>query len=64
MGAPLVHGFSEMSLGSTYTDEELEFLKAIDRYKRSQNRPFPTWIEVLNVLRQLGWAKVTKQEVK
>ncbi len=63
MGRPIVHGFSEMSLGSTYTDEEREFLVAIDRYKRSNNRPYPTWMEVLNVLRGLGWVK-KQEEVK
>ena len=48
---------NEMNAGSTYTDEEREFLVAIDRYKRRNNRPFPTWIEVLDVLRGLGWRK-------
>ncbi len=44
--------------GWDYSDEEREFLIAIDRYKRTRGRPFPTWREVLNVLRELGWQKV------
>lgn len=40
-----------------YDADELEFLKAMDRYKRVNNRPFPTWSEVLGVLKGLGWRK-------
>lgn len=42
-----------------YSPDELEFLRAIDRYKTENNRPFPTWCEVLSVLRSLGYRKVT-----
>src|SRR5207253_5985915 len=41
-----------------YTDDEIEFMKAMDQYKRSNRRPFPTWREVLEVLRSLGYRKV------
>ena len=51
-------GCEENYPGSDYSDEEREFLLAIDRYKRSRRRPHPTWREVLDVLRQLGWRKV------
>lgn len=44
--------------GGDYSDDEREFLQAIDRYKRSRHRPHPTWREVLQVLRGLGWRKV------
>lgn len=43
-----------------YTDEEITFMKAIDQYKRDNRRPFPTWSEVLEVLRALGYRKVDK----
>jgi hypothetical protein len=52
-------GCEENFPGCNYTDEEREFLQAIDRYKRAKRRPYPTWREVLNVLRGLGWRKVT-----
>jgi len=48
---------NELHAGADYTPEELEFLKAIDEYKRLHRRPFPTWREVLHVLRSLGWKK-------
>lgn len=40
------------------TDEQFTFLMAIDNYKRSNQRPFPTWTEVLEVVKALGYRKV------
>ena len=52
-------GLGEKHPGADCTEEELEFLKAIDTYKRERGRPHPDWIEVLDLLRQLGWRKET-----
>lgn len=41
-----------------YSDEEIAFMKAMDLYKRNNRRPFPTWSEVLEVIRSLGYRKV------
>jgi len=43
-----------------YTAEEVEFMNAMDRYRREANRPFPTWSEVLEVLKSLGYRKVAE----
>jgi len=40
------------------TDELLEFVMAIDDYKRVNDRPFPTWSEVFEIIRYLGYRKV------
>jgi hypothetical protein len=40
-----------------YSDEEITFMKAMDQYKRANRRPFPTWSEVLEVLRSLGYRR-------
>ena len=40
------------------SDEQFEFLMAIDEYKRANNRPFPTWTEVLEIVKALGYRKV------
>jgi hypothetical protein len=40
-----------------YSEEEIAFMKAMDQYKRANRRPFPTWSEVLEVLRSLGYRK-------
>ncbi len=43
-----------------YTPEEVEFMRAMDQYKRDNRRPFPTWSEVLEVLLALGYRKVAE----
>jgi hypothetical protein len=43
-----------------YSDEEIEFMKAMDDYKRQSGRQFPTWSEVLEVMRSLGYRKVAE----
>ncbi len=43
-----------------YNEEEIVFMKAMDQYKRDNRRPFPTWSEVLEVLRALGYRKVAQ----
>jgi hypothetical protein len=40
-----------------YTDEEIEFMRAMDDYKRRAGRQFPTWSEVLEVLKALGYKR-------
>ncbi|MFT4515549.1 MAG: hypothetical protein ACI91B_004265 [Planctomycetota bacterium] len=37
--------------------EVLEFIAAIDDFKRVNGRPFPSWSEVLLVVRQLGYKR-------
>ena len=47
------------------SDEQLEFLLAIDDYKRKNSRPFPTWTEVFDVIKALGYRKVAEpQDIK
>lgn len=40
-----------------YSVEEVEFMRALEAYKRSSGRMFPTCSEVLEVLRNLGYEK-------
>ncbi len=40
-----------------YTSEEIEFMSAMDDYKRTSGRMFPTCSEVLEVIRKLGYEK-------
>ena len=43
-----------------YSDEEIEFMRAMDDYKRKSGRQFPTWSEVLEVLFALGYRRVAE----
>ncbi len=45
-----------------YTPAEVEFMNAMDDYKRTSGRMFPTCSEVLEVLMGLGYVKCTCQE--
>lgn len=47
------------SVQESYSTEELEFLKAIDRYKRENNRLNPSWREVLRIVHALGYRKIS-----
>ena len=53
---------SEVNIGCEYSADEREFLMAMDRYKRLNRRPFPTWQEVLAVVHSLGYRKVAADE--
>jgi hypothetical protein len=37
--------------------EVIEFITAVDDYKRIHGRPFPSWSEILDVLKGLGYRK-------
>jgi len=41
-----------------YSDPEIEFMQAMDDYKRANGRMFPTCSEILEVLEKLGYQKV------
>ncbi len=53
---------SEQKKGAPRPDEMqpdvLEFIHAIDLYKRVNQRPFPNWSEVLEILKGLGYSRV------
>jgi len=42
------------------TAEQFNFLRAINEYKSVNKRPFPTWTEVLDVMKALGYRKVAE----
>lgn len=45
-----------------YSADEFEFMKALELYKRTSGRMFPTCSETLEVIRDLGYVKMTKSE--
>ena len=45
-----------------YTDDEVEFMTALDDYKRKSGRMFPTCSEVLEVVRSLGYERLSPNE--
>lgn len=45
-----------------YTDPEIQFMQALDAYKRSSGRMFPTCSEILEVIKDLGYVQLTAEE--
>lgn len=45
-----------------YSHAEIEFMHAMDDYKRSSGRMFPTCSEVLEVVRGLGYVQLTDEQ--
>lgn len=45
-----------------YSNDELEFMRALDEYKRKSRRMFPTCSEVLEVVRSLGYVKLADDD--
>lgn len=46
-----------------YSDAEVSFMNAMDEYKRTSGRMFPTCSEVLEVIRELGYVQLTPAEM-
>lgn len=46
-----------------YNGEEILFMQALDAYKRSSGRMFPTCSEILEVVRGLGYVKLSEEEM-
>ncbi|MGN6545136.1 MAG: hypothetical protein ACTHK7_08820 [Aureliella sp.] len=42
-----------------YSNDEIAFMQAIDDYKRRSGRMFPTCSEILEVIRDMGYVRVT-----
>ncbi len=40
-----------------YSNDEVEFMQALDAYKRKNGRMFPTCSEILEVMRELGYSR-------
>ncbi|VTR99255.1 Uncharacterized protein OS=Pirellula staleyi (strain ATCC 27377 / DSM 6068 / ICPB 4128) GN=Psta_4740 PE=4 SV=1 [Gemmata massiliana] len=49
--------FEETLLGSDYSADELDLMKAVDRYRRETGALFPSAVEILRLARGLGWVR-------
>jgi hypothetical protein len=46
------------------TSEQFEFVMAIETYKKVNKRLYPTWTEILEIVRQLGYHKTEHRSIK
>jgi hypothetical protein len=44
------------------TPEQFQFLMAINAFKQANDRSFPTWTDVLEVVRKLGYRKTQNSQ--
>jgi hypothetical protein len=49
--------FSKAAEEGQMTDEQFLFVMAIETFKRANRKTFPTWTDVLEVIRKLGYRK-------
>ncbi len=45
-----------------YNTDEIDFMQAMDAYKRSSGRMFPTCSEILEVVRDMGYVRLSTEE--
>lgn len=46
-----------------YSSHEIEFMQAMDAYKRAAGRMFPTCSEILEVIRSLGYVRLSEEQL-
>ncbi len=57
MVRPANNSIAGIHVGSDYTDDEREFLVALERYRQSRHRRFPSCREILQVIKSLGYQR-------
>jgi hypothetical protein len=55
--------FTKAAEEGEMTPEQFLFLMAIDEFKKANGRAFPTWTDVLEVVRLLGYRKTMASEL-
>jgi len=55
--------FAKSAEEGEMTTEQFMFIQGIDAFKKANDKPFPTWTEVLEVIRKLGYRKTCKMSV-
>ncbi len=55
--------FNRAAEEGEFSGEQFLFVAAIDAFKRANNKSFPTWTEVLEVIRRLGYRKTMPCEI-
>ena len=56
--------FTRQAEEGEMSDEQFLFVMAVDAFKRVNGKAFPTWTEVLEVIRRLGYRKTMPSELR
>jgi hypothetical protein len=60
--SPRRRGIDPTTCERDYSKAELEFMKAMEAYKHQSGRMFPTWCEVLEVIKTIGYEKPAERK--
>ncbi len=55
--------FTKAAEEGEMSEEQFQFLLAIDTFKKTNSKTFPTWTDVLEIARLLGYRKTAPREV-
>ena len=55
--------FVKSAVEGEMSQEQFNFLVAIDTFKRVNDKTFPTWTDVLEIVRKLGYRKTMPSEL-
>ncbi|MGB0766861.1 MAG: hypothetical protein ACPGYV_04050 [Phycisphaeraceae bacterium] len=55
--------FAKAAEEGEMTTEQFLFIQAINAFKKANDKPFPTWTEVLEVMRKVGYRKTCKMAI-
>ncbi len=56
--------FNKTAEEGEMSPEQFMFIQAINAYKSANDSPYPTWTEVLEVIRRIGYRKTMASEVQ
>lgn len=56
--------FTKAAEEGEMTKEQFMFLVAIDEFKKANNKAYPTWTDILEVVRLLGYRKTMSSEIR
>jgi len=56
--------FTKSAEEGEFTKEQFLFVQAVEAFKRANGKPYPTWTDVLEVIRLLGYRKTARSEIE
>lgn len=51
-------GLQSTNIGSEYTQDEVEFILAVERWKKEHDIRFPSYSDILRIAKSLGYRRV------
>ncbi len=49
-------------MANPLSSDELEFVQAIEKYKKEKGKLYPSWTEILTIVKQLGYVQSAQKK--